>query len=1138
MPDISRIPLRMDCTGIDLVHPIDKMPPGSFPYLFNARVLVEGRLDGRPGYTLQSNLPSAPNSIRRLNDPAKLYSPNGYTYLGGVGDSLYSGLLDSYGPLDTGYSGNPLSLIPFRPDQSPESWMYVYDSNKQVKVRPDGLIREIGIAPPTRAPSIEYGIPAFVNIAAGQSASGWSTTGASSSPGLQDRTNSSAPTIAAILYNSGNTGWACINPVITQPFWMGIRMAVLLSSEEVVVREIHNAITATTVSAIQYDSGSTGLCSLVFTNNPTGLDRNSLIQIGSETVRVLEVILSPDGTVYSVRCSTLNTHVAGESITGLLSWYVYTTLTHSIGESISSHNVGASQLAAGVGSLQQTVGVNASIANGRPIDPANDYLHISLFFQNPQNVTNVQLLLSLDSTPNFSFTNPGNSLIWTIPATQLDTGGSSGNAWAEVVVPISAAVRSGVDLTRNLSNISGVAVQLTSTGACSYGFDWWYLFGTYGSVIQANSPVGTVYQTRFRDSTTGAHSVPGPQNRYELYPLRESVIVTPQISLQGGVDLIDIYREGGTVTSPLYVGTVPNVVAAPSSFTDTQPVSVVLSYNQPPDLTAIQPWSTLGVSWSGTVTVIGTTVIWQSGTPFNTNLISNTIITINGVAYQTYGQPSSSTILQITQNAGYQAGVPFQVGSPLLAAQTLPYAFGPLEGPFAPVIFALGDQVNGDTLYFTNFSDADSAPNTNSLEFSSPSSDLVSGATYNGMAFVGSRDTVYCIRYSYLTTIGASSNTTYQWVRINAPSGMWCRWACCTTPYGVAYLGRDGIYLVTDNGATNITDEKLYPLFPHEGQPASQLLSGSNILDPVDMNQINYLRLSYCDEELRFHYKDTGGNWQTLILEIAKKRWMLNNYADNVTYSYLSELPEEGPNDQEIVLLAYNNKVLLAGGDTDAGQPINTVVLLPSQDGGDERSQNLYVDTMFQADGNGSIGVGLTFNNAQVFSTEVFNTLSGGISQYLVNVASLTNLTLYRNIGAKFAWTGGPDGPRLYAWETSGFIQPYVSTSFVTQFITLSFPGWKHMRRAYPAYIALAPINFTVQAQDGRVYGPFTLPSTSGQFRVIPQMLDFGIKDLAFAMQLVTTDFTQPFALFPQDFVVEVKEWTEEQYIKLALFRA
>ena len=94
------------------------------------------------------------------------------------------------------------------------------------------------------------------------------------------------------------------------------------------------------------------------------------------------------------------------------------------------------------------------------------------------------------------------------------------------------------------------------------------------------------------------------------------------------------------------------------------------------------------------------------------------------------------------------------------------------------------------------------------------------------------------------------------------------------------------------------------------------------------------------------------------------------------------------------------------------------------------------------------------------------------------------------------------------------------------------------MRRAYPAYIALAPINFTVQAQDGRVYGPFTLPSTSGQFRVIPQMLDFGIKDLAFAMQLVTTDFTQPFALFPQDFVVEVKEWTEEQYIKLALFRA
>jgi hypothetical protein len=119
----------MDCDGINLTSPIDRMPPKSFPYLFNTRVIEEGRLDGRPGYTIISNLPSQPNSIRRLNDPGKFYSPDGYTYVGGVDDSLYVGPIGSYGAIDNAYSGHPISLIPFRPDQSPEAWMYVYDEN-------------------------------------------------------------------------------------------------------------------------------------------------------------------------------------------------------------------------------------------------------------------------------------------------------------------------------------------------------------------------------------------------------------------------------------------------------------------------------------------------------------------------------------------------------------------------------------------------------------------------------------------------------------------------------------------------------------------------------------------------------------------------------------------------------------------------------------------------------------------------------------------------------------------------------------------------------------------------------------------------------------------------------------------------
>jgi hypothetical protein len=145
-------------------------------------------------------------------------------------------------------------------------------------------------------------------------------------------------------------------------------------------------------------------------------------------------------------------------------------------------------------------------------------------------------------------------------------------------------------------------------------------------------------------------------------------------------------------------------------------------------------------------------------------------------------------------------------------------------------------------------------------------------------------------------------------------------------------------------------------------------------------------------------------------------------------------------------------------------------------------------------------------------------------------------LNLYRNVAFKIAWQGGPDGPRFYAVESSGFIQPYLSNYFVTQYIPFSFPGWKHMRRCYPALISCGDVLLSIRTQDGRLYGPYTIPSTNGQYRILPFMLDQNIKDLAFSLQLDGQGKT--FALFQTDFTVEVKQWTEETYISLAVFRA
>ena len=1122
---------------MDLAHAVDRMPPGGFPFLENARVTQEGRIDARPGYSVYDSSASAPkllHSIRRLNDPDLSLAAVGYLNVVGNGTLLQAGAAGALSTVATGFSGDPLSLIPFRPDQSPESWMYVYDSAKYAKVRANGVVRAIGVAPPSRAPSIDYGVPAFAQVAYGQTAAGWGGVfnGLPFVPATTDRLNAVAFTVSSIIYNSGTTGWACLTPSPGSLDWAGVRAGIILSSgpEAVIIREMHAAITATTIASISYDSGATGLCSIVLASSPDGLSRNSLIVLsGTETTRVLEVISAPDGTGYSIRCSTAATHAAGDTATGLVSWYVYTVGAHAAGETITSNYISASQPTAGVGAVAIKATGNASNANGRPIDIANDYLHISMFFQTPSEIVNVDLLIDVDpATPaGTAFSN--NFYQWTIPQTQIGSfTASSGNVWVEIVVPLSQGIRHGSNLQLNLSTVQAIGAVLTSTGACSWGFDWWYLFGTYGPTIQPNSPTGYVYQTRFRDSNTGSASVPGPQNRYELFPLREQILVTPATTAVSGIDEIDIYRQGGTLTNSLYVGSVADNNVTPNVFSDNLSDSTVLTTNQAPDLTLLQPWPIVDLPWQGTATVVGTTVKWASGTTFNLNLLSNSVILINGIAFQTYGQPRSSTFLELTQDAGSLTGATFLIASPTIAAQTLPVVFGPLEGPFLPVVGAVGDNLNAGTWYFSNQANLDSASDANTLELTSPSEPLVTGETWNGQFYVGSRENVFAIRYTFQTQA-----TPYQFVRIPSPSGFWSRWAICRGPDGIYALGRDGLYRWTDAGGVNITDERLYPMFPHNGQAAVT----TNGVVPVDMSQVDFMRLSATDFDVRFVYLDTDGVQHTLRYEIASKRFFLHTYGDPVAYEYLVEGLADSPNTQQALLLSRTlGDIYEVGGNDDNGIAITTSVQVPYSDGGDERGQKLYADLMSDADGTGSFTVTPKYNNGVTTGTAGTFTVAGARTQFQLNVTDVPgSMALYRNIGPLVTWTGGPAGPHLYATEASGYIQPYLAKRITTQYIGLQSAEWKHHRRMYPGLISNSDVTLTIRTQDGRTYTA-VIASTGGQLKVIPQMLPQNVKDLLFAYELDAGDNT--FALFPDDFTIEIKPWNGAGYVRLAVFKA
>jgi hypothetical protein len=87
------------------------------------------------------------HSIKRLNDPLT----GGYNRLVGADDELYFGTTGALTHLTGGFSGDPLSMVTYRPDFSAEPWMYVANDNKMVKVRTDGLTLPIGLPAPSNA---------------------------------------------------------------------------------------------------------------------------------------------------------------------------------------------------------------------------------------------------------------------------------------------------------------------------------------------------------------------------------------------------------------------------------------------------------------------------------------------------------------------------------------------------------------------------------------------------------------------------------------------------------------------------------------------------------------------------------------------------------------------------------------------------------------------------------------------------------------------------------------------------------------------------------------------------------------------------------------------------------------------------
>jgi hypothetical protein len=835
---------RFRLNGMLLTGASDALPPGYFPYVKNLRSFAQDQVEPRPGLTLIASVGSdAVHSIRRLNDPVS----STYSRIIGAGTKLYAGTT-SFTQVDTGYSGKPLSLIPHRPNRSPRPWMYIADENKlrKFKVGASAPVN-VGIAAPNLPASVALLTRNYKTIDAMEATAGWGNGGTAGAVSLVAGKRIDT-TITYILYDSGSTGWASVNPAsFTAQLQPGMLLVVNTgggTAETVLVEDVLPAITTTTISSIQYDSGSSGLCTIQLTAPCPELKRDSVVRIATaENVRVISVTPGPNG-VTSFRCSTTATRSAADAVSGLASFRAYFASSHSAAETLKAEAF-ESSITTGIGYIEKTSAQDLSLVNSRPVSD-DDIIFFSVRPSDPSAVTEIKIQFDVDSATNDcahnwyectisasdltaaaqnsqtllatqqqvitrsqirrTFSNFGSG--GDLPRLALDSGDSgepfdiivdtssvnpADSAWTALKIPRGKFIRYGTDSSRTWANVALVRITVNTTANVTFQCDSLLIGGTYGVTGKVN------YRYTYYAKETGVESNPSPPLREALDVSQMRVTCTPTVSADSQVDEIHWYRKDDSILENYhFVGSQANS----GTFTDEITAEDALFTPVPLSFDRLQPFPKFDAPKSGTVTVKGTEVTKTAGDSFNTAWRAGTVIKINGVNYTLYNQPTSTTILSLNENAGTQSGVTYEIAEPVLLGQPVPAMFGPYGGGEAGIFFFA---IEDGTLKWTNPNDPDSASFSNRLEITSPSEPLINGCIYDGRPYVWSSERmfeVFFVGEGFLAREVAHSK------------GLYGRWAFDVGEDGtIYYIAEDGIY-GSNGGEAELISSDIAPLFP------------------------------------------------------------------------------------------------------------------------------------------------------------------------------------------------------------------------------------------------------------------------------------------------------------------------------------
>lgn len=387
-----------------------------------------------------------------------------------------------------------------------------------------------------------------------------------------------------------------------------------------------------------------------------------------------------------------------------------------------------------------------------------------------------------------------------------------------------------------------------------------------------------------------------------VYYSTQNAVVTPAASPDPQVNKIDFYRQGGGLANPTYVGSGPNSVTA---FNDTLS-DLAAAGNPLLEFDNFEPFPSIDLPRSGTLTAASNVLTRTGGDFFNIRWLPGTILLVGSPdqnAYTAVRRPASTTSWDFTNNDPTVPAIAdgtnlvWNIAEPNLAQQPLAYLWGTTDNVI--YVFGVGDPNRPGTIYWCKGSNLDSAPDTNQQDITDPSEALVNGAMSSGLGVVFSIKRAWVALpnfFNALATVTGTQGSTWTFQSTGITRGLFIPRCICVAGGGMIFFRvDDGVHMSRAGSASvSITDDDLYPLFPHEstgtGATAPQPVTRNGVtIYPPDDSQPDRQKFSSIGNWMYYDYVGTDDQPHTLVFDMINMGWVWDVYNHPATIHATNE---------------------------------------------------------------------------------------------------------------------------------------------------------------------------------------------------------------------------------------------------------